>query len=52
MFIALKQQYNKLLLLLLLLNAVSIATGYGLDDEMVGVPVPVGARIFTSPCGP
>jgi hypothetical protein len=30
-------------------NAVGIATGYGLDDQGVGVRVPVGARIFSSP---
>jgi hypothetical protein len=30
--------------------AQSIATGYGLGDQGVGVRVPVGARIFTSPC--
>jgi hypothetical protein len=29
-----------------------IATGYGLDDWEVGVRVPVGSRIFTSPCCP
>jgi hypothetical protein len=35
-----------------------MATGYGLDDQEVGVQVPVGARIFSSPrrpdwlCGP
>jgi hypothetical protein len=28
-------------------SAVGIATGYGLDDQ--GVDVPVGVRIFTSP---
>jgi hypothetical protein len=27
-----------------------IATGYGLDDRGAGFRVPVGARIFTSPC--
>jgi hypothetical protein len=27
---------------------VGIATGYGLDDQGVGVQVPVGSRIFTS----
>jgi hypothetical protein len=27
-------------------SAVSIATGYGLDDRGVGVRVPVGSRIF------
>jgi hypothetical protein len=27
-----------------------IATGYGLDDREVGVRVPVGSRIFSSPC--
>jgi hypothetical protein len=32
--------------------AVGPATGYGLDDQGVGVRVPVGARIFTSPCRP
>jgi hypothetical protein len=31
-------------------SAVGIATGYGLDDQGVGVRVPVEARIFTSPC--
>jgi hypothetical protein len=30
-------------------SAVSIATGYGLDDQWVGIRVPMGARIFTSP---
>jgi hypothetical protein len=30
-------------------SAVGIATGYGLDDWAVGVRVPVGSRIFTSP---
>jgi hypothetical protein len=29
-----------------------LATGYGLDDQGLGVQVPVGARIFTSPCCP
>jgi hypothetical protein len=29
-------------------SAVSIATGYGLDDQGVGVQVPVRARILTS----
>jgi hypothetical protein len=28
------------------------ATGYGLDDRGVGVRVPVGSRIFSSPRGP
>jgi hypothetical protein len=31
-------------------SAVGTATGYGLDDQGVGVRVPVGANIFTSPC--
>jgi hypothetical protein len=37
---------------------VGIATGYELDDQAVGVQVPVRVRIFTSPrlpdrlCGP
>jgi hypothetical protein len=39
-------------------SAVGIATGCGLDDRGVGVRVPVGLRIFSSPrrpdrlCGP
>jgi hypothetical protein len=33
-------------------SAVGIATGYGLADQGFGVRVPVGARIFTSPCYP
>jgi hypothetical protein len=33
-------------------SSVGVATGYGLDDRGVGVRVPVGARIFTSPCRP
>jgi hypothetical protein len=33
-------------------SAVGIATGYGLDDRGVGVRVPVGSRIFSSPRRP
>jgi hypothetical protein len=33
-------------------SAVGIATRYRLDDQGVGVRVPVGARIFTFPCRP
>jgi hypothetical protein len=33
-------------------SAVGIATGYGLDDRWVGVRVPVGSRIFSSPRRP
>jgi hypothetical protein len=33
-------------------SAVSIATGYGLDDRVVEVRVPVGSRIFSSPRRP
>jgi hypothetical protein len=33
-------------------SAVGIATAYGLDDQGVGVRVPVGAIIFTAPCRP
>jgi hypothetical protein len=33
-------------------SSVGIATGYGLDDQGVGVWVPVGTRIFTSLCSP
>jgi hypothetical protein len=40
------------LLVLLLLLLWDIATGYRLDIQGVGVRVPVGARIFTSPCCP
>jgi hypothetical protein len=34
------------------IDVVGIATGYGLDDQEAGVQVPVGSRIFTSPCCP
>jgi hypothetical protein len=33
-------------------SVVGTANGYGLDDRAVGVRVPVGARIFSSPCRP
>jgi hypothetical protein len=39
-------------------SVVGIATGYGLDDRGVGVPVPIGSRMLSSPrrphrfCGP
>jgi hypothetical protein len=33
-------------------GAVGIAVGYGLDDRGVGVLVPLGSRIFSSPCCP
>jgi hypothetical protein len=33
-------------------NVVAIATSYGLDDRGVGVQVPVGSRIFSSPRRP
>jgi hypothetical protein len=33
-------------------RAVGIATGYGLDDRGVGVQVPVGSRLFSSPRRP
>jgi hypothetical protein len=33
-------------------SAVGIVTGYVLDDQRVGVQVPVGARIVTSPYCP
>jgi hypothetical protein len=33
-------------------TAVGIATGYWLDDRGIGFRVPVGSRIFTSPCRP
>jgi hypothetical protein len=33
-------------------SAVGIATAYGLDDTEIGVRVPIGSRIFTSPSRP
>jgi hypothetical protein len=33
-------------------SVVGTATGYGLDVRGVGVRVPVGSRIFSSPCLP
>jgi hypothetical protein len=30
-------------------SSVGLATGYGLDDRGVGVQVPVGSRIFSTP---
>jgi hypothetical protein len=33
-------------------SVVCIATGYGLDNRGVGVWVPVGSRILSSPCRP
>jgi hypothetical protein len=33
-------------------SVVDVATGYGLDDQGVGVGVPVGSRIFSSPRRP
>jgi hypothetical protein len=33
-------------------SVVGIATGYGLDDRAVGVRVPIGSRIFSSPNRP
>jgi hypothetical protein len=33
-------------------SVVGIATGYGLDDQEVGVRVPVGSRVFSSPHRP
>jgi hypothetical protein len=33
-------------------SVVGIATGYGLDDRGVGVRVPLGSRIFSSPRPP
>jgi hypothetical protein len=33
-------------------SAIGIATGYGMDDRGVGVRVPVGSRIFSSPRRP
>jgi hypothetical protein len=34
------------------ISVVGIDTGYGLDGRGVGVPVPVGSRIFSSPRRP
>jgi hypothetical protein len=36
----------------ILLSVVGIATGYGLDDRRVGVPVPVRSRIFSTSSRP
>jgi hypothetical protein len=33
-------------------STVGIATGYGMDDRGVGIRVPVGSRIFSSPGRP
>jgi hypothetical protein len=33
-------------------SVVGTATGYGLDDRGIGVRVPVGSRIFSSPRRP
>jgi hypothetical protein len=33
-------------------SVVGMATGYGMDDRGVGVQVPVGSRIFSSPHHP
>jgi hypothetical protein len=33
-------------------SSVGTATSYWLEDGVVGVPVPVESRIFTSPCRP
>jgi hypothetical protein len=33
-------------------SSVGVATRYWLDDRGVGVRVPVGSRIFTTPCCP
>jgi hypothetical protein len=33
-------------------SAVGIVTEYGLDDQGVGVRVPIKSRIFSSLCGP
>jgi hypothetical protein len=33
-------------------SSVGTATSYGLDDREVGVRVPVGSRISSSPCRP
>jgi hypothetical protein len=33
-------------------SVVCIATGYGMDDWRIGVRMPVGSRIISSPCRP
>jgi hypothetical protein len=33
-------------------SKVGIATGYGLEDRGIGVRVPVGSKIFSSPRSP
>jgi hypothetical protein len=44
MFVFLKQMSRD--------SVVGIATGYGLDNRGVGVRVPIGSRIFSSPRRP
>jgi hypothetical protein len=41
-----------LLMLFSIFYSVSIPTGYGLNDRGVGVRVPLGSRIFSSPHRP
>jgi hypothetical protein len=38
--------------IIMALIVVGVATGYGLNDRGVGVRVPLGAKIFTSPYRP
>jgi hypothetical protein len=42
----------KLIIMMSWDSAVGIVTGYGLDDQEVGVRAPVWARMFISPCRP
>jgi hypothetical protein len=44
--------FPELLIFILWRSGVGIVTGYGLDDRGVGVRVPVGSRIFSSPSRP
>jgi hypothetical protein len=43
---------GNLIILPIVVVVVGIATGYGLDDQEVGVWVPLGSRIFSSPRRP
>jgi hypothetical protein len=45
-------ELGRCIIFLLRHSAVGIETGYRLNDRQVGVRVPVGSTIFTSPCRP
>jgi hypothetical protein len=49
---ALRMNEVKKICIYILVTPVGIATGYWLDDRGVGIRVPVGSRMFTSPRRP